>query len=159
MEFLFSFSTWHLMHLLPSLMSYWVEHLKRNSISTPFHVLFSIFFIQSMLHFVMCVRGWRGGGGEEEERGEERGEKFGKFLDDKYWNNMSLQMKNIHSLWPALLRCIWTWVTPPKRVTLPTWSPPPPCKQALNLHAQLQLGGPLWLHLTDYSLFNMMYEL
>ena len=38
-----------------------------------------------MLHFVMCVKGWRGGGGEEEERGEERGKKFGKFLDDKYW--------------------------------------------------------------------------
>ena len=24
------------------------------------------------------------------------------------------------------------WVTPPKRVTSPTWGPPPPCKQALN---------------------------
>ena len=24
-------------------------------------------------------------------------------------------------------------VTQPKRVTLPTWGPPPPCKQALNL--------------------------
>ena len=24
-------------------------------------------------------------------------------------------------------------VTPPKRVTSPTWGPPPPCKQALNL--------------------------
>ena len=23
-------------------------------------------------------------------------------------------------------------VTPPKRVTSPTWSPPPPCKQALS---------------------------
>ena len=23
-------------------------------------------------------------------------------------------------------------VTPPKRVTTPTWGPPPPCKQALN---------------------------
>ena len=23
-------------------------------------------------------------------------------------------------------------VTPPKRVTLPTWGPPPPCKQALR---------------------------
>ena len=23
-------------------------------------------------------------------------------------------------------------VTPPKRVTLPTWGPPPPCKQALS---------------------------
>ena len=25
-------------------------------------------------------------------------------------------------------------VTPPKRVTSPTWGPPPPCKQALSLH-------------------------
>ena len=25
------------------------------------------------------------------------------------------------------------WVTRPKRVTSPTWGPPPPCKQALNL--------------------------
>ena len=25
-------------------------------------------------------------------------------------------------------------VTPPKRVTSPTWGPPPPCKQALNAH-------------------------
>ena len=24
-------------------------------------------------------------------------------------------------------------VTPPKRVTSPTWGPPPPCKQALNV--------------------------
>ena len=24
-------------------------------------------------------------------------------------------------------------VTPPKRVTSPTWGPPPPCKQAFNL--------------------------
>ena len=24
------------------------------------------------------------------------------------------------------------WVTPPKRVTSPTWGPPPPCKQALR---------------------------
>ena len=24
-------------------------------------------------------------------------------------------------------------VTPPKRVTSPTWGPPPPCKQALRL--------------------------
>ena len=30
-------------------------------------------------------------------------------------------------------------VTPPKRVTSPTWGPPPPCKQALKLiSAQLQ---------------------
>ena len=24
------------------------------------------------------------------------------------------------------------WITPPKRVTSPTWSPPPPCKQAVR---------------------------
>ena len=155
MEFLFSCSTWHLIHLLPSLMSYWVENLKRNSISTPVHEFFSVCFTQSMLHFVMCVKGWRGGEG----RGRKGGKNLGSSEIISIENSMSLQMKNIHSLWPALLRCIWTWVTPPKRVTLLTWSPPPPCKQALNLHAQLQLGGPLWLHLTDYSLFNMMYEL
>ena len=36
-------------------------------------------------------------------------------------------------------------VTPPKRVTSPTWGPPPPCKQALNLgrtrRIYLDLGG------------------
>ena len=44
-----------------------------------------------MLHFVMCVKGWRGrgrGGGGEGGRGggegEERGKKFGKFLDNIY---------------------------------------------------------------------------
>ena len=96
---------------------------------------------------------------EERGRGGKGEKNLGSSEIISIENSMSLQMKNIHSLWPALLRCIWTWVTPPKRVTLLTWSPPPPCKQALNLHAQLQLGGPLWLHLTDYSLFNMMYEL
>ena len=24
-----------------------------------------------------------------------------------------------------------SWLTPPKRVTSPTWGPPPPCEQAL----------------------------
>ena len=28
-----------------------------------------------------------------------------------------------------------TWDTSPKRVTSPTWGPPPPGKQALNLNA------------------------
>ena len=28
-------------------------------------------------------------------------------------------------------------VTPPKRVTLPTWGPPPPCKQALSKNPAL----------------------
>ena len=29
-------------------------------------------------------------------------------------------------------------VTPPKRVTSPTWGPPPPCKQALNWDFKIQ---------------------
>ena len=29
--------------------------------------------------------------------------------------------------------CMDRRVTPPKRVTSPTWGPPPPCKQALKL--------------------------
>ena len=32
-------------------------------------------------------------------------------------------------------------VTPPKRVTSPTWGPPPPCKQALNRDDFLQYNG------------------
>ena len=38
-------------------------------------------------------------------------------------------------------------VTPPKRVTSPTWVPPPPCKQALSywkydkLHAIVEFGS------------------
>ena len=48
----------------------------------------------------------RGGGGE----GEGRGRRGGKNLESSeiisIENSMSLQMKNIHSLWPALLRCI-----------------------------------------------------
>ena len=44
MEFLFSCSTRHLTRLLRSLVSYRVEHSKRNSISTRAHVLFSICF-------------------------------------------------------------------------------------------------------------------
>ena len=30
------------------------------------------------------------------------------------------------------------WVTPPKRVTSPTWGPPPPCKQALKKTRKLR---------------------
>ena len=74
------------MHLLPSLMSYWVEHLKRNSISTPVHLsmYYSLCFypINVALCYVckrMKGRG-RGGGGE----GGGEGKKFGKFLDNKY---------------------------------------------------------------------------
>ena len=42
MEFLFECSTRHLTRSLRSLVSYRVEHSKRNSISTRAHVLFSI---------------------------------------------------------------------------------------------------------------------
>ena len=31
-------------------------------------------------------------------------------------------------------------VTPPKRVTSPTWGPPPPCKRAL-IHLEIVLDG------------------
>ena len=31
-------------------------------------------------------------------------------------------------------------VTPPKRVTSPTWGPPPPCKQALGFGIQVHDG-------------------
>ena len=31
-------------------------------------------------------------------------------------------------------------VTPPKRVTSPTWGPPPPCKQALRLRQEMTVG-------------------
>ena len=31
-------------------------------------------------------------------------------------------------------------VAPPERVTSPTWGPPPPCKQALNLCSTATLG-------------------
>ena len=33
-----------------------------------------------------------------------------------------------------------TRVTPPERVTSPTWGPPPPCKRALNLSTTFTLG-------------------
>ena len=34
------------------------------------------------------------------------------------------------------------WVTPPKRVTSPTWGPPPPYKQALNENKKKQEPQP-----------------
>ena len=45
MKFLFSCSTRHLIRLLRSLVSYRVNHLKRNSISTHACVLFSIYYL------------------------------------------------------------------------------------------------------------------
>ena len=130
----------------------WKLEEKFHINTCPWIILCMFYPINVALCYVRKRMEGRGGGGKGEKN-------LGSSEIISIENSMSLQMKNIHSLWPALLRCIWTWVTPPKRVTLPTWSPPPPCKQALNLHAQLQPGGPLWLHLTDYSLFNMMYEL
>ena len=47
MEFLFSCSTRHLTRSLRSLVSYRVQHSKRNSISTRAHVLFSIYLNES----------------------------------------------------------------------------------------------------------------
>ena len=38
-------------------------------------------------------------------------------------------------------------VTPPKRVTSPTWTPLPPCKQALRLSCPKQLTGVLELRI------------
>ena len=130
----------------------WKLEEKFHINTCPWIILCMFYPINVALCYVRKRMEGRGGGGKGEKN-------LGSSEIISIENSMSLQMKNIHSLWPALLRCIWTWVTPPKRVTLLTWSPPPLCKQALNLHAQLQLGGPLWLHLTDYSLFNMMYEL
>ena len=40
MEFLFSYSTWHLTHSLHSLVSLWVKHPKINSLSTRAYALF-----------------------------------------------------------------------------------------------------------------------
>ena len=37
-------------------------------------------------------------------------------------------------------------VTPPKRVTSPTWGPPPPCKQALTQNGLLPLVSELFPH-------------
>ena len=130
----------------------WKLEEKFHINTCPWIILCMFYPINVALCYVRKRMEGRGGGGEGEKN-------LGSSEIISIENSMSLQMKNIHSLWPALLRCIWTWVTPPKRVTLLTWSPPPLCKQALNLHAQLQLRGPLWLPLTDYSLFNMMYEL
>ena len=36
------------------------------------------------------------------------------------------------------------WVTPPRRVTSPTWGPPPPCKQALSSSTFSVLRLPDW---------------
>ena len=36
-------------------------------------------------------------------------------------------------------------VTPPKRVTSPTWGPPPPCKQALNMISGVKKSNKVFL--------------
>ena len=38
--------------------------------------------------------------------------------------------------------CMDRRVTPPKRVTSPTWGPPPPCKQALKVFHFICYGRP-----------------
>ena len=44
-------------------------------------------------------------------------------------------------------------VTPPKRVTSPTWDPPPPCKQALSFTNFREEKYPiLKISLSPYSL-------
>ena len=44
------------------------------------------------------------------------------------------------------------WVTPPKRVTSPTWGPPPPCKQAVRaINTQ---GGKLLVTIELNSIDN-----
>ena len=37
-------------------------------------------------------------------------------------------------------------VTPPKRVTSPTWGPPPPCKQALSCRAPKKMSRKIPVH-------------
>jgi len=44
-------------------------------------------------------------------------------------------------------------VTPPKRVTSPTWGPPPPCKQALIQ----RLGKHVIEALSSYDVCNRNY--
>ena len=44
-------------------------------------------------------------------------------------------------------------VTPPKRVTLPSWGPPTPCKQALIIHDYIPSSIEVikYLEYTSYS--------
>ena len=49
------------------------------------------------------------------------------------------------------------WATPPKRVTSPSWGPPPPCKQALRRNLK---GTVLLSVITDQVYWeNKIYEL
>ena len=43
------------------------------------------------------------------------------------------------------------WVTPPRRVTSPTWGPPPPCKHALSVVILMEMRFNLWLPLLLWS--------
>ena len=51
------------------------------------------------------------------------------------WGLPHLTCKRDHI---KMRNCMDRRVTPPKRVTSPTWGPPPPCKQAL-IEAYIQL--------------------
>ena len=53
--------------------------------------------------------------------------------------------------------------TPPKRVTSPTWGPPPPCKQALNQQQLMQkadmpglVDSFFEIHKTGINLFHVI---
>ena len=49
-------------------------------------------------------------------------------------------------------------VTPPKRVTSPTWGPPPPCKQALREQVKIEKGTGLMNISGIILLFNCLIE-
>ena len=42
-------------------------------------------------------------------------------------------------------------VNPPKRITSPTWGPPSPCKQALNLSLRRRLVSPIYCKLQQMT--------
>ena len=46
------------------------------------------------------------------------------------------------------------WVTPPKRVTSPTWGFPPPCKQVLNENVSMRLKSACVLK-TETNVWNV----
>ena len=54
------------------------------------------------------------------------------------------------------------WVAPPKRVTSPTWGPPPPSKQALKEVSRLQSQGiatPVILKLNPFAMITYAKQL
>ena len=47
-------------------------------------------------------------------------------------------------------------VTPPKRVTSPTWGPPPPCKQALNEFILSHQSITVLIHSQQFAYTNRL---